>query len=293
MSKTPAATSDESIGVGHVLDHVRTPDEIRNRHIVEFRDVTKTYNYGQANAFTAIRDVTFAVEDLADAGEFVCILGPSGCGKSTILRLIAGLQPQHPPTSGQVLVKGEPVTLPGADRGMVFQDYTSFDHRTVLDNVTFGLECHRVPRKIRYELGRQWIERVGLDVRNDQYKYPHELSGGMRQRVAIARSLILRPRIILMDEPFGALDPETRMNMQDLLVSLWRDVRATVFFVTHSVEEAVYLGDRVYVLSTSPGTLVREITVEPPNRPSAEMQREEKFQETVFYIRDLITKLEQ
>jgi NitT/TauT family transport system ATP-binding protein len=283
----------QDIGVGHVLDHIREPEEIQNEHIVEFRNVTKTYNYGSPNAFTAIKDVTFAVEDLPDQGEFVCILGPSGCGKSTILRLIAGLEPQHPPTTGEVLVNDEPVNLPGADRGMVFQDYTSFDHRTVLDNVTFGLECHRVPRDVRYELGRQWIQRVGLDVAKDQYKYPHELSGGMRQRVAIARSLILRPRIILMDEPFGALDPETRMNMQDLLVSLWRDVRATVFFVTHSIEESVYLGDRVYVLSKSPGTLVRELTVEPPNRPAAEMQREEKFQETVYYIRDLITKLEQ
>ncbi len=288
--KTDRPAAD--IGVGHVLEHVRQPDEVATEHIVEFRKVTKTYNHGQANAFTAIRDVTFVVEDLPDRGEFVCILGPSGCGKSTILRLIAGLDPQHPPTTGDVLVNGVPVVLPGADRGMVFQDYTSFDHRTVLDNVTFGLECHRVSRRVRYELGRQWIQRVGLDVKNDQYKYPHELSGGMRQRVAIARSLILRPRIIMMDEPFGALDPETRMNMQDLLVSLWREVQATVFFVTHSIEEAVYLGDRIYVLSSTPGTLVREITVEPPNRPAAEMQREQKFQETVFYIRDLITKLE-
>ena len=281
------------VGVGHVLDHVRSPDEVPSEHVVEFRNVTKTYNHGQPNAFTAIRDVTFVVEDVPDEGEFVCVLGPSGSGKSTILRLIAGLEPQHPPTVGEVLVNGKQVVLPGADRGMVFQDYTSFDHRNVLENVTFGLECHGVSREVRYELGRQWIERVGLDVKNDQYKYPHELSGGMRQRVAIARSLILRPRIILMDEPFGALDPETRMNMQDLLVSLWREVQATVFFVTHSIEEAVYLGDRVYVLSSSPGTLVREIEVEPPNRPAAEMQREQKFQETVFYIRDLITKLEQ
>jgi NitT/TauT family transport system ATP-binding protein len=185
-------------------------------------------------------------------------------------------------------VLGHEVTGPGADRGMVFQDYTSFDHRTVLDNITFGLECHGVPRKNREELGRHWIEQVGLDVANDQHKYPHELSGGMRQRVAIARSLILRPRVILMDEPFGALDPQTRLNMQDLLVQLWRKVQATVFFVTHSIEEAVYLGDRVHVLSSSPGTLVREVEVEPPNRPAAEMQREQKFQDTVYYLRDLI-----
>lgn len=260
--------------------------------VVEFSNVTKTYNYGQPNAFTAVKDVSFVVKDLPDIGEFISILGPSGCGKSTILRLIAGLEPQHPSTHGEVKINGNPVVGPGADRGMVFQDYTSFDHRTVLDNVTFGLECHGVGRKIREEQGRQWIERVGLDVANDQYKYPHELSGGMRQRVAIARSLILRPKIILMDEPFGALDPETRYNMQDLLVSLWREVQATVFFVTHSIEESVYLGDRVFVLSSSPGTLVKEIPVEPPDRPASAMQREDTFQDTVFSIRDLIIKLE-
>jgi NitT/TauT family transport system ATP-binding protein len=280
------------VGVGRILDHVRKPREITRPPVLEFRSVTKTYNAGEPNAFTAIRDVTFVVEDLPGKGEFISILGPSGCGKSTILRLIAGLEPQHPPTTGDVLVTGKTVTRPGADRGMVFQDYTSFDHRTVLDNVAFGLECQRVPRDRRYRLGRKWIDKVGLDVKADQDKYPHELSGGMRQRVAIARTLILRPRIILMDEPFGALDPQTRMNMQDLLVSLWRDAQASVFFVTHSIEEAVYLGDRVFILSSSPGTLVKELEVDPPDRPAREMQREPAFQDTVYYIRDLIAKLD-
>ena len=259
---------------------------------VEFRGVAKTYNAGTPSAFTAIRDVSFCVDDAEGKGEFVAVLGPSGCGKSTILRLIAGLAPQHPATEGEVLVLGQRVTGPGADRGMVFQDYTSFDHRTVLSNVTFGLECRGVPRAAREELGRHWIERVGLDVAEDAGKYPHELSGGMRQRVAIARSLVLRPRIILMDEPFGALDPNTRMMMQDLLVGLWREVEATVFFVTHSIEEAVYLGDRVFVLSRSPGMILEELSVEPPDRPAIQMQREAAFQETVYYIRDLIARLE-
>jgi NitT/TauT family transport system ATP-binding protein len=209
------------------------------------------------------------------------------------LRLIAGLEPQHPPTSGEVLVLGKPVEGPGADRGMVFQDYTSFDHRTVLDNVTFGLECQGVPREERYELGRHWIERVGLSVANDQYKYPHELSGGMRQRVAIARTLILKPRIILMDEPFGALDPMTRMNMQDLLLALWHEVEATVFFITHSIEEAVFLGDRIYIMSNSPGTIVKEMAIKQSDRPSKEMQKEPRFQETVYYIRDMISQMEE
>jgi NitT/TauT family transport system ATP-binding protein len=289
----PGTAAAEAIGVGKVLDHVRKPEEAALPHVVEFRGVTKTYNPGGPNEFTAIRDVTFVVQDLVDKGEFVGILGPSGCGKSTILRLIAALRPQHPATRGDVLVFGKPVEHPGPDRGMVFQDYTSFDHRNVLDNVAFGLECQGVPRKLRYELARKWIANVGLSVESDQYKYPHELSGGMRQRVAIAQTLILRPRIILMDEPFGALDPMTRMNMQDLLIDLWRQTQATVFFVTHSIEEAVFLSDRIYVVSNSPGTILRELKVEPSDRPSKEMQRQPRFQETVYYLRDLVSQLEE
>ena len=290
---TATALPSQQVGIGRVLAGVRQPDEVREPHVVDFRGVTKTYNPGRSNEFTAIRDVQFVVEDVVDKGEFICILGPSGCGKSTILRLIAGLRPQHPATKGEVLVMGRPVIGPGADRGMVFQDYTSFDHRTVLDNVSFGLECQGVPRRERYEHARRWIARVGLNVVQDCDKYPHELSGGMLQRVAIARTLILHPRIILMDEPFGALDPMTRMTMQDLVLELWRTTQATVFFVTHSIEEAVFLGDRIYVLSGSPGTILHELTIEPSDRPSKEMQREERFQRTVYYLRDLISQLEE
>ncbi len=294
---TPHRNTGDS-GARSVTDSTATVDRPRAAPasplppVVEFRNVTKTYAAGTPKAYTAIKDVTFTVEDLVDHGEFITVLGPSGCGKSTILRLIAGLAPQHPPTTGDVLVLGSPVTGPGADRGMVFQDYTSFDHRTVLDNVTFGLECRGVPRDERYAIGREWIRRVGL-AEADEHKYPHQLSGGMRQRVAIARTLVLRPRIILMDEPFGALDPQTRMHMQDLLVSLWRNVQATVFFVTHSIEEAVYLGDRVYVLSSAPGRLVEERKVPPPDRPALAMRKEREFQETVAYIRDLVTRLDE
>ena len=261
--------------------------------IVEFRNVTKTYSAGTRRAFTAIKDINFTVEDLPDQGEFVGILGPSGCGKSTILRLIAGLLPQHPPTSGQVLVRGEPVTEPGAERGMVFQDYTSFTNRRVLDNVAFGLECQGVGKKERYDRSLEWIAKVGLDPDKDRDKYPHELSGGMRQRVAIARTLILHPKIILMDEPFGALDPVTRTQMQDLLISLWRELEATVFFVTHDVQEAVYLGDRVQILSNSPGTILTEQEVPPPDRPAREMRREKHFQDRVFEISSLLEELEE
>ena len=256
--------------------------------VVRFDNVTKTFEDGH----TAIKNVTFTVENTPGHGEFVGILGPSGSGKSTVLRLIAGLRPHFPATSGQVLVMGKPVEGPGPDRGMVFQDYTSFDNRTVAENIAFGLECQGVSAKSRREQAEQWIAKVGLDVARDADKYPHQLSGGMRQRVAIARTLILHPKIILMDEPFGALDPVTRLNMQDLLVTLWRELEATVFFVTHSVEEAVYLGDRVYIMSPAPGTILKEMKVPPPDRPARVMQREAEFNETVFQIRDIVEGLE-
>jgi len=256
--------------------------------IVQFEKVTKTYDDG----YTAIKDITFCVDDKPNAMEFVTILGPSGSGKSTILRLIAGLRPQHPATSGSVLVSGQPVIGPGADRGMVFQDYTSFDNRTVEDNVAFGLECRGMPAKERREQAREWIGKVGLNVDRDSTKYPHQLSGGMRQRVAIARSLILGPKIMLMDEPFGALDPRTRLNMQDMLVSLSREAQATVFFVTHSIEEAVYLGDRTFIISSAPGTILKEMPVPPPDFPARVMQQQPEFMKIVFEIRDIMEKLE-
>jgi NitT/TauT family transport system ATP-binding protein len=259
--------------------------------VVSFQKVTKVYEKG-GSSFTAIKDVSFEIPDHPGRGEFVGILGPSGSGKSTVIRLIAGLAPQFPHTSGQILVDGKPVTGPGADRGMVFQDYTSFDNRSVLDNIAFGLECRGMSKSERTDRAKVWIEKVGLSVKNDAYKYPHELSGGMRQRVAIARTLILEPRIILMDEPFGALDPPTRTRMQDNLVALWREQSPTVFFITHSVEEAVFLGDHVLVFSSSPGTVLKEIRLPPPDRPALESQRDPKFQDVVWGIRDIIEKLE-
>ena len=255
-------------------------------NVVDFVGVTKRFG-----RLTIIQNVTFSVPDLRDKGEFIAILGPSGCGKSTVLRLIAGLTPHHPASEGTVLVGGKPVETPGSDRSMVFQDYTSFDNRTVEDNVAFGLECRGVPARERRERAREWIAKVGLDVKRDATKYPSELSGGMRQRVAIARTLILSPRIILMDEPFGALDPTTRLHMQALLVDLWKEAQATVFFVTHSIEEAVYLGDRVYIFSSAPGTILREMAVPKPDRPPKEMQREPEFLEKVYEIRDIIDRL--
>ena len=258
----------------------------QSANVVDFSHVTKRFGH-----LTVIKDVTFSVPDLPNKGEFVAILGPSGCGKSTVLRLIAGLRPQFPATEGTVLVGGQPVERPGPDRSMVFQDYTSFDNRTVEDNVAFGLECRGVATRERRERAREWIGKVGLDVKRDAAKFPSELSGGMRQRVAIARTLILSPRIILMDEPFGALDPTTRLHMQALLVDLWKEAQATVFFVTHSIDEALYLGDRVYVFSSAPGTIIRQIQVTPPDRPPKEMLRDPAFVERVCEIRDIMDNL--
>jgi NitT/TauT family transport system ATP-binding protein len=259
------------------------PTDTGRPNIVDFQNVTKRFG-----DVTIIKDITFQVKDLPGKGEFIAILGPSGCGKSTVLRLIAGLRPHHPATSGTVLVGGKPVQDPGPDRSMVFQDYTSFDNRTVEDNVAFGLECRGVPARERRALAREWIAKVGLDVGRDATKYPGELSGGMRQRVAIARTLVLSPRIILMDEPFGALDPTTRLNMQELLVDLWKEAEATVFFVTHSIEEALYLGDRVYVFSGAPGTIIHEMVVPPPTMPAKEMLRERAFVDRLCEIRDIL-----
>ena len=284
-SREPAVTGTPAITGGTPIIKPLAP--AKPVPVVVFDKVTKKYG-----DFTAIKDVTFTIDDHPGRGEMVPILGPSGCGKSTVIRLIAGLTPQFPQTAGKVLVDGKVVQGPGSDRGMVFQDYTSFDNRTVLENVAFGLECRGVPKAERLDRARLWIGKVGLSIKKDADKYPSELSGGMRQRVAIARTLILEPRIILMDEPFGALDPPTRARMQDLLVELWREQSPTVFFITHSVEEAVFLGDHVLIFSSSPGTILKEVKVPPPDRPAKDIQRDPKFLELVYDIKDTIEQLE-
>jgi len=228
--------------------------------VIEFRNVTKTFNPGQAAQFTALKDVSFRIDDIPDYGEFIAIVGPSGCGKSTILNLVHGFSDVYPPTTGEVLVRGRKVDAPGRDRGMIFQKYSSFPHRTVLENVTFGLELNQDELKLsgaeREARAREWINKVGLA--GHERKYPHQLSGGQQQRVAIARSLVLKPQIILMDEPFSALDEPTRVDMQRLIMDLWHEVETTAVIVTHSIAEAVYLGDRVWVMATGPGRIVRQ-----------------------------------
>jgi ABC-type nitrate/sulfonate/bicarbonate transport system ATPase subunit len=227
--------------------------------VIEFKAVTKTFNPGALTRFTALENVSFRIDDVPGYGEFVAIVGPSGCGKSTILNLVHGFSDVYPPTSGEVLVRGRRVSGPGRDRGMIFQKYSSFPHRTVLENVTFGLELDeesRLSRSDREGRAREWIRKVGLG--GHERKYPHQLSGGQQQRVAIARSLVLKPQIILMDEPFSALDEPTRLEMQRLIMDLWHEVEATVMIVTHSIAEAVYLGDRVWIMAAGPGRIARE-----------------------------------
>jgi NitT/TauT family transport system ATP-binding protein len=228
--------------------------------VIEFKDVTKTFNPGAPTQFTALKDINFRIDDIPSYGEFIAIVGPSGCGKSTILNLIHGFSDVYPPTTGEVLVRGRRVTGPGRDRGMIFQKYSSFPHRTVLENVTFGLELNedelKLGRSDRVARARDWIKKVGLG--GHEGKYPHQLSGGQQQRVAIARSLVLKPQIILMDEPFSALDEPTRLEMQRLIMDLWHEVESTVLIVTHSIAEAVFLGDRVWVMAAGPGRIARE-----------------------------------
>ena len=200
----------------------------------------------------AIEPITLAVED----NDFITILGPSGCGKSTLLRIVAGLET---PTTGRITLDGRPVTGPGADRGMVFQSYTLFPWLSVLDNVCFGLREKRLPRAQQLAIAHGFLAKVGLQ--GFAGHYPKQLSGGMQQRTALARALANSPRMLLMDEPFGALDHQTRELMQELLLGIWEAERKTVLFVTHDIDEAVFMGRRVLVMSARPGRIKLDRTV--------------------------------
>jgi NitT/TauT family transport system ATP-binding protein len=255
--------------------------------VVVFKNVTKSFGAGAA-ARVAIQDICFVIEDLPDIGELITIVGPSGCGKSTLLRSIAALKPHFPPTKGEVLVFDKPVQEPGPDRGLVDQKYSLLPHLNVLENVAFGLKLRGISRSERRERAQIWVKKVGLEGSED--KFPSELSGGMQQRVALAATLILGPRILLMDEPFGALDPGIRLRMQELLMELWKEQQATVFLVTHSVEEAVYLGDRVFVMAAKPGRLIEILKVPRPSEPPEESRRKPWFTD---FCQKLLRRLEE
>ncbi len=228
--------------------------------ILRLEGVSKTFN-GQNGAVEALQPLSLDVR----AGEFVCLLGPSGCGKSTLLNLIAGLER---PTTGDVFANGRPVVGPGADRVLMFQDGALFPWLNVRANVEFGLRQTGLPKRERAGAAQRWIDAVHLT--GFERSFVHELSGGMRQRVAIARALAIDPAILLMDEPFGALDAMTRDLMHRELESIWQSTRKTVLFVTHNVREAVALGDRVLVFAARPGRIVAEFRIDLPRPRSLE-----------------------
>ena len=226
---------------------------------LEIAHLSKGFAHG-TGVVPVLDDLSFAIADL----EFVAIVGPSGCGKSTFLRIVDGL---IAPDSGEIRLNGRPVNGPDHGRGMVFQSFDLFPWRTALENVEFGLEMKNLRRAERRSIARGWIERVGLKEFGGAY--PHQLSGGMQQRIGIARALAIDPEVLLMDEPFGSLDVQTRDLLQDELLAIWQRDRKTVLFVTHSIEEAIYLADRVLIFTPRPARIERVLEV-PFERPRRE-----------------------
>lgn len=251
---------------------------------ITVKNVNRSFASPKGDRIDALDHINFEIEDAyskegRDIGEFRVLLGPSGCGKSTLLRLIAGLD--HP-DSGEILVNDQPVHAPGKDRGMVFQKYTSFPWLSVADNIGYGLKINGVAPAERKETVAQLVQAVGLSGFEDSY--PETLSGGMQQRVAIARTLALRPSVILMDEPFGALDAQTRSEMQQLLLRVWAETASTILFVTHDVEEAIFLADRIFIMSAHPGTIVEDVQV-PFDRPrDLSLKQRNEFHELQNYV---------
>jgi len=232
-------------------------DKLKQREVIlEVKGLNKVYKTAKGET-TALKNISFKTH----RREFVCVIGPSGCGKSTLARILAGLESYN---GGEALLDGKPITGPGRDRGMVFQGYTLFPWRTVKQNVMFGLQMNNINSSEAAREADQWLDLVGLDKFANAY--PHELSGGMKQRVAIARALVNQPRILLMDEPFGALDAQTRSKMQGHLLEIWRNIDITIVFITHDLDEAIFLADRILVLKAHPGE-VQELIEVPVPRP--------------------------
>jgi len=245
---------------------------------LEVKDLSKTFETA-GGTVTALKDINFKTHKR----EFVCVIGPSGCGKSTLIRILAGLES---PTSGEVLLDGKAVHGPGPDRGMVFQGYTLFPWLTVKRNVMFGLLQSGHSKEVAEEDARQWIDLVGLTKFVDSY--PHQLSGGMKQRVAIARALANQPGILLMDEPFGALDAQTRIKMQSYLMDIWKNIDITILFITHDLDEAIYLADRILVLKAHPGEVQELIEVSVPQPRSPDQLLSPEFLATKKRLEELI-----
>ncbi len=247
--------------------------------MLEIRRLTKRYG-----ALLVLDRVSFDVPD----SQFLCLLGPSGCGKTTLIRIVAGLTVAD---GGEVLVKGEAIKGPGRNRAMVFQNYGLLPWRTVTGNVEFGLEIRGVERSRRRAIAQAQIDKLGL--KGFERHYPHEISGGMQQRVGLARALSKDPAILLMDEPFAAVDMQTRERLQDELLKIWNNVRTTVLFVTHSIDEAIYLGDRVLVMGAHPGRIVADITVDLPRpRYESDVKSSARFGEIRHLVREALREAE-
>jgi NitT/TauT family transport system ATP-binding protein len=247
---------------------------------IELEDVSKTYDANKRDGgVEAVRNVSMHV----GSGEFVSIVGPTGCGKSTLMEIVAGLTD---PTAGEVTIAGEPVTGPRRDVGVVFQKDSTFPWRTVLENVEFGLQMHGVTFDERRERSRNVIELVGLSGFEDTY--PNELSGGMRQRVAIARTLVMNPAVMLMDEPFGALDEQTRIMLGDELLSIAAETEQTTLFITHSINEAIHLSDRVVVMSARPGQIKETVGVDIPRPRNTDVFGSERFNDLSERVWELL-----
>jgi NitT/TauT family transport system ATP-binding protein len=252
--------------------------------IIALQNINQTYDDGKS---FIIKDLNLLIEDKPNQGQFVVIIGASGCGKSTILRYIAGLQK---PTSGEVLIKSQP--LSDSDRiGMVFQQYSSFPWMTVLENVALGLKYAGISDKEAHPRAMEMIKTVGLNGHETKYAQYPTLSGGQLQRVAIARSLLVNQEILLMDEPFGALDTYTRLKMQDFLIDIWEKIHPTIILVTHDISEAVYLGDDIYMMSANPGMIIEHITDDLPWHRTREIKRSKKFVDMIYYIEDKMMQL--
>ncbi|MBQ6319710.1 MAG: ABC transporter ATP-binding protein [Lachnospiraceae bacterium] len=246
-----------------INDHAGTPiiahvasSKIRAEHI------EKIYESGKTKT-KAIEDVSIDIQD----NDFVCIVGPSGCGKSTLLRMLAGLDFA---TFGKIIVNDRVVTGPGPDRGMVFQTYTLFPWMSVENNIKFGLKINKLPKEEQNQIADRYLEIIGL--KKFAKAYPKELSGGMKQRVAIARALANQPEVLLMDEPFGALDPHTKSMMQLLMREIWEKEHPTVVFITHDIDEAIFLANKIYVMSARPGKIMKEINVYLPHKRDLDLK---------------------
>jgi NitT/TauT family transport system ATP-binding protein len=264
--------------------NVKFADTPARDNIIELKNIGQSYDGGKT---WIIKDLNLLIEDKPDQGQFVVILGASGSGKSTLLRYIAGLQT---PTEGEVLIKGMPVN----DKtrvSMVFQEYSSLPWMTVLDNVALALEYKGLNKKDRYTKAMEMIELVGLSGQEKKYAQYPALSGGQLQRVAIARSLIANPEIVLMDEPFGALDIKTRIQMQEMLIDLWERFRSTIIFVTHDISEAVYLGDDIYIMKSPPSQIVEHIHIDLPLHRDHNTKRDKHYTELVQEVEDMMMKV--